>query len=301
MLLIIYRQEFDRDLMLKLLDVADWDEIHVVDFRSALAQFNLIFSLLWRIRNIGYCFLGDYTSSINILLNCRKPGQIIWVDDGVATLQCAHLIASGEFFRLTKQYRRKSLVSSLIEKLTKSHNEYLRKVEFFTIYDHIRSYSKSLRVRDNDYRYFREKISSLPSRDTIFFIGNDLRRFVLNDPERFEAYIAYVSRHYAGREWRYILHRKEDVLYMQKIADKYGFVMEKFDRILEQQFLWQGWYPSEIATICSSALDTLNILYNPKLVAFRLQPEDICAERTIVIQELYKHYEKMNVTILDID
>lgn len=299
-LLIVYRQEFDRDLMMKLLEESVWDQVHIVDFRSISTQIQLIWKLLRQIQSIGYCFLGDYTQSINFLLNTRKPCQIIWVDDGVATLQCANLIASGEFFSLTKHFQKKSKVKEWLEVVTHSGCSYLKNVEFFTIYDHIRSYSAALKVCSNDYQFLRERVATLPTRDITYFIGNDLRRYVLSCPDRFEDYIAIISQHYAGREWRYILHRKEDPEYMQEIASKYGFLLEKFDRILEQQFLHQGWYPAEVSTICSSALDTLSLIYQPQLTAFLLNAEDVRPDREIVIRELYCHYEQMNVKMLHI-
>lgn len=297
-LLVVYRQDFDRDLMLKLVEEDFWDEIHLADFRSNLTQFSLISRLLRRMPRIEFCFLGDYTHSINILINSKKPRCVIWVDDGVATLQCAKLIATGEFFSLTKHYKKKSKLAGILETLTRGDCNYLRNVEFFTIYDHIRGYSPTLNVRANDYRFLRERIASLPSREIVYFIGNDLRRYVLKDPDRFEAYIAAVSRHYAGREWRYVLHRKEDMEFMRGLAQKFGFTLEKFDRILEQQFLSQGWYPAEIATFCSSALDTLNILYRPRLVAFPLSLDDVRPDREIVIRELYRYYTDLNVTLV---
>lgn len=297
-LLVLYRQEFDRDQMVNLLDESNWDEIIIEDFRSNLVQIKLISGLLKKIDSIGMCFLGDYTHSVNVLINLRKPQRVIWIDDGVATLQCAKLLADAKFFTLDKHFHKKNKITMLLEKLSRSDRNYLKDAEFFTIYDNIRSYSSQFKVLLNDYRHLRKCRESLQSRDVVYFIGNDLRRYVLSDPDRFESYIASVSKHYLGRDWRYILHRKEDVGYMQKLSEKHGFRMEKFDRILEQQFACQGWYPVEIATICSSALDTLSIIYRPRLTAFLLLAEDIREDRKVVIRELYSHYERIQVKML---
>lgn len=297
-LLLLYRQEFDRDLMVNLLEESAWNEVIVTDFRSNLVQLRLIARLLKMIESIDLCVIGDYTHTINMLINRRKPRKIVWVDDGVATLQTAKLIANGSFFSLDKHFQKKSRLTTLLEKISRSDRGYLKDAEFFTIYDSIRSYSSEFNIVANDYRRLRKRIEYLPVRDVIYFIGNDLRRYVLNNPDRFEDYIASVSKHYHGRDWRYILHRKEDVGYMQKLADKYGFRLEKFDRILEQQFAHQAWYPAEISTICSSALDTLGIIYRPHLTAFRLNTWDVRSDRAIGVEELYKHYEEMNVKIL---
>lgn len=299
-LLVLYRKEFDRDLMVKLMDEQIWNEVIITDFRSIAVQLRLIVSLMKKIASIGFCFLGDYTHTINMLINRRKPRQIIWLDDGVATLHRAKLLADERFFSLDKHFHKKSKLIILLEKLLRSDRDYLKAAEFFTIYDNIRTYSSSLKVVSNDYRHFRKRCESLPVRNVVYFIGTDIRREVLKNPELFEKYIASISKYYLGRDWRYILHRKENVDYMQTIAEKYKFAIEKFDRILEQQFVYQGWCPAEISTTCSSALDTLSVIYKPQLTAFLLKDEDVRLDQEIAIRELYSHYERMNVTMRNI-
>lgn len=296
--LILYRKEFDRDLMLKVLDRSAWDEVIVTDFRSNLVQFRLIGQLLAKIPAIGYCFLGDYTHSINMLINRRTPRHIVWLDDGVVTLHRAKLMADEKFFKLDKHFHKKSKLIVLLEKMLQSDRDYLKRAEFFTIYESIRDYSSTLRVRTNDYRFFRRRCAELPVRDVAFFIGTDLRREVLKNPDDFERYLDAIGRHYRGKPWCYVLHRKEDLAYMKGLGEKYNFTVERFDRILEQQFLHQGWCPSEVSTTCSSALDTVGVIYRPRLAAFVLREEDVRQDQLIGIQELYGHYQRMNVEML---
>lgn len=293
-LLMVSRQVYDRQLMQRVAQYGEWERIIHWDNPTAIRQVLLVCSALVTLRQVADCFIGDYTKAINFIVNTVQPKRVIWVDDGIATLQRARLLASGELGRLTKHFKPKSKIVSVFEKMLRLDTRYQNSC-FFSVYPEIAESLAGFEVVPNQYRYFREKYAAMQIRDNIYFIGNDLRRYVLKDKARFAEYMAQVVRYYTGKQLTYILHRKESAEFMESLAQKLGFAVTRFDDIMEIQLMQQGWYPAEIATFCSSALDTISLLCRPQLTAFRLPLGNIKNDRLVGIQELYRRYENMGV------
>lgn len=300
-LLMICRQEYDLKLMQSVSRYGVWDDVILWDYKGMFAEAVAVARLLSRIRSIGTCFIGDYTRGVNVILNTVKPEKVVWVDDGVSSLQRAKLLASGDLQKLTKHFQPKSRVAARLEQLLRIDVKYQANTAFFSMYPEIAALLDDFEVVHNDYRFFRQQFSLLPHRECVYFIGSDLRRFFLKDESKFEGYLAAVAKYYAGRTLVYVLHRKENQEYMAQMGQKYGFNIVRFNDIIEVQLLKQGWCPGEIATFCSSALDTVSILCQPKMTAFTVALEDVKDDRVVGLRELYKRYESMTVTIVTND
>lgn len=300
-LLMISRQEYDRQLMENVSKYGDWDEVIIWDNKGFFRQLVLVFKFLSKINKISNCVIGDYTRAVNFIINTVVPEKMIWVDDGVATLQRAKLIASGAIYNLTKHFKPKSRIVALAEKIVRINVRNHNKTAFFTIYHEIEEYLIKFEVIRNDYSYFKNKYILLPYKDCVYFIGNDLRRYILKDKTTFDNYLSTVSNYYAGRKITYVIHRKENSDFMDQMGRKYGFETISFDDIIEIQILKQGWCPAEIATFCSSALDTINLLCNPRMTVFKISMNDVKEDRLIGMKELYKRYGSMELTIVTKD
>lgn len=306
-LLILARKKVDKELMEQVVAGSDavWDEVIYGDIRSNLKQVGLILSLLRRHGRIKYCFLGDATQIVNIYINSVKPEQVVIIDDGASTYQRAKMASSGNYLVKSRHQEDIPKLKQLINRVLRLGPDFFGRASFFTMYPRIREYSKDLRIVHNDYRFFRERVASLPVSREIFFIGCDIKRYVLKNPERFEFYLAAVAKHYHGRNWSYVLHRKENESesqrqFMAEMAQKYGFQLQVFDRILEQQILHQGWQPEEVATFYSAGIDTLSRIYRSTATVFKLRVEDVKETSQFALNEMHRSYKEMNLNIVEI-
>lgn len=300
-LLMIGRQQYDKRLMRNVSEYGDWDEVVVWGNENIFSQMVLVVKFLSKTKKISNCVIGDYTRAINFIINTVVPEKIIWVDDGVATLQRAKLIASGAIHSLTKHFRPKLKIASLVEKIARIDVRYQQDTAYFTIYHEIEEELTGYEVIRNDYSYFKQKYSLLPYENCVYFIGNDLRRYVLKDKSTFESYLSTVNDYYSGRKITYVMHRKENPDFMIQMGKKYGFDIISFDDIIEIQILKQGWCPAEIATFCSSALDTISLLCKPKMTVFKISMDDVKDDRLVGMTELYKRYDSMELTAVTKD
>jgi len=305
--LVLYRKDVDKRLMDSVLADCDnfFNEIIRCDIRSNIKQIKLVLLLLKKYKKINMCFVGDTTRIVNIALNSLDAIKFFKVDDGASTFFAAKWVASKSYKVLNRHQEPIPRLLQMFNDALRLNPDFSEKMSFFTIYTGIQEYAESIEVVHNDYRFLKQCISELPVRDEIFLIGSDIRRYILNDPNDFEKYIAAVAQYYNGRKINYIMHRKENENdeqreYYQYINEKYGIHFVIFDRILEQQILHQGWIPCEVATFFSSAIDTLVAIYNPKATVFKLIPEDVREKSRFALGEMHRHYASMNVNIVDI-
>lgn len=306
-LLVLFRKDIDRELIDQVIGASDflWERVFYCDIRSNIKQLLTVLSLMAKLKRVNYCFIGDTTHIINILINSITVEKVVKIDDGASTYRDAIWIAT-KLFRT--QNRHQQPIPALIritDRLLRLGPLFWEKTSFFTLYESIKKNTGNLEVIHNDYRYFKRQIVNLPIKTEIFFIGCDIKRYVLKEEDRFEFYLSAVARHYQGRDWTYILHRKENENvtqrnFMEEMAGKYGFKVRVFDRIIEQEILHQGWQPKEIATFFSSALDSLVAIYHPVATVFKLRAEDVKETSQFALSEMHRNYREMSLNIVEI-
>lgn len=306
-LVILFRKEVDRKLMEQVVQGGDvvWDRVVLGDIRSNLKQIALLADLLRSASTIRYCFIGDTTHILNIYVNSIVPEKVVLVDDGASTYRRAMTVVTRSFEKLNRHQQPIHPLLRFTDRVLRLGPAYLARASFFTMYRRIQEYSPDLEVVHNDYRFFRQRVAQLPVRDEILFIGCDIRRYVLKQQERFEFYLAAAAKYYRGRDWTYVLHRKENEspaqrALMEDYGRKYGFRVVIYDMILEQQILHQGWRPAEVATFYSSAIDTLQAIYSPRTTVFELRNEDLLDVSKFELAEMLKHYREMEMNIVTV-
>lgn len=306
-LLILYRKATDKTLIDSVLCEYNYffDDIIHCDIKSNFDQIKLLLVMLIKFKKINTCFIGDTTRIMNIALNTLKINKFIKVDDGASTFFTAKWAASKSYKVLNRHQEPIPRPLQLINDVLRLNPSFFEKISFFTIYTGIQEYAESIDVIQNDYRCFKQRISELPVRDEIFFIGSDIRRYILNEPNDFEKYIKGVVKYYNNKKINYIMHRKENENdeqreYYKYLSEKYGINFVIFDKILEQQIICQGWIPFEITTFFSAAIDTLVAIYSPNATVFRLVPDDVREKSRFALSEMHRHYASMNVNIVDI-
>lgn len=306
-LLVLFRKDVDRELINQVIGASDfvWDRIIYCDIRSNLQQFLTVLSLLMKLRQVNYCFIGDTTHIINLLINSIAVEKIVKIDDGASTYRDAIWIATKLFRTQNRHQQPIPAPIRITDRLLRLGPLFWEKTSFFTIYDSIKRNTGDLEVIHNDYRFFKQQIVDLPIKKEIFFIGSDIKRYVLKEEDRFEFYLSAVARYYQGKNWTYILHRKENENlnqrnFMEEMARKYNFKLRVFDRIIEQEILHQGWQPQEIATFFSSAIDSLVAIYHPVATVFKLRAEDVRETSQFALNEMHRNYRELNLNIVEI-
>jgi len=306
-LLLLERKDVDRKLMEQVLDSEGtlFDKVLRCDLRSNFKQIKLVLYMLMKYKKISTCFIGDTTRIVNIAINSLVVDRFIKVDDGASTFFAAKWVESKSYKVLNRHQEPIPKFLQMINDVLRLNPDFCERMSFFTIYTGIQEYAGSIEVIHNDYRFLKQRISELPVKDEIFFIGSDIRRYILNDPDDFEKYIAAVVKYYSGRKINYIMHRKENEndeqrQYYKYLNEKYGIHFVIFDKILEQQILHQGWIPCEVATFFSSAIDTLVVIYNPNATVFRLASDDIREKSRFGYSEMLRHYASMKVNVVEI-
>lgn len=272
--IIFYRRELDKELILKTLAISNWSQIIVKKLKPHYQLFRFLTSFLQQHPSVNYCFIGDYSTLINFYMNRLKYKQLILLEDGTATLREIKLLENKTLHKTKKTaYSKKNFIQILMEKFIGIDQQYLYKASFFTIYD----LKSNFPIVENDYSSFQENITLLPIKKKIFFIGSNLIDSILVSNEVFEKYLEMIVKYYKKEnlDFYYILHRKEDENYMKTLSQRLEFECIKFNNIIEIEFLKLGYIPSEVSTFLSTAVTTLKRLYPTKYTFFGLNETHI--------------------------
>lgn len=294
-IIVFYRKEVDRKLVLNVLSVGEWSEVIVQPLKPHYELWKFLHKFIKEHPRINQCFIGDHSTLINYFMNRIRCGDLTILDDGSATIRLAKLHENRTLHKIKKTaYSRKSNANILINRLLRIDPCYYYQAKFFTIYD-LPLKNKVIR---NDYRCFREQVENLLSKPIAFFIGSNLIEQILINTNVFEQQMQQVADLYkkSGMIFYYILHRKEDTQYMKALGRKLGFECVRFDNIIEIEFLTLGYIPTEVSTFLSSAIQTLPLLYPSRYRFFKLSPEHITARHKESVLDVQKHLAKEGIT-----
>ena len=164
--IVFYRKEIDKELMLKTLSHSSWSKIIVKKLKPHYHLFNFFKTFLKEYPTINVCFIGDYSTLINYYMNRLEYNKLILLEDGTATLRQVKLLENNTIHKIKKtKYSQKNSLTIFIEKLFAIDNSYLYKAIFFTIYN----IKTQFPIIKNDYKYFKKQISYFPKKCSIFY------------------------------------------------------------------------------------------------------------------------------------
>ena len=296
-IVIVYRNPMDKKLFETIILANEWSKIHYIKLKPHMKLLSFFRKLLKEMPRVEQCFLGDYSTIINYYMNRIKYQKLILLEDGSSTIRRAELLEKKHFHILKKtDYSPKNKLQIFLEKLLKIDVYYYYNGVFFTIYN----LKNQIELISNDYRYFKNSISSLPKKEVAFFIGSEIKHRILVDVKTFEAYVSQVVQIYKQRDidFYYILHRKEDELYMKELSERLNFKCLRFDTILELQFLKMNYIPCEVSTFLSTAVTTLHNLYPSTYKYYQLLEKDIQPKLQDSIQKIYIQFKKEGIDSL---
>jgi len=290
-----YQRNIDKLQIENMLNSNEWSEVIPYPL-SPLKRLFFPFFLKKIIVNyhdqIDHCYFGAYNSIISYLINNLKPLKFFIIDDGVKTIKISELIKD-------KKLDKKGVFRSLRDKLMNSSRNYIYNAKFFTIYDEIKIFVPK-KVIKNDYRAFKTHISNIEKENIIYFIGTNLLERSIRSKEIFESELEKVILYYQEKNQKiiYVLHRYEEIEYMEILSKKYGFESVKFDNIIEVELLKRGTIPMGVASFASTAVETIDMIYGVNATIFELHNDGIFSKYQIIFQKLYDNFQSKGVKVI---
>ena len=242
---------------------------------------------------IDTCYFGAYNSIISYLINNLKPLKLFIIDDGVKTIKISELIKD-------RKLDKKDYCKYIYNNIMGSSRDYIYRAKFFTIYDEIKLFVPN-KVIKNDYREFKTHISVLEKENITYFIGTNLLEKILKNKEKFESELEKIILYYQEKNQKiiYIMHRYEEIKYIEKLSKKYNFESVKFNNIIEIELLNRGTVPMGVASFASTAVETINMIYGVDATIFELENSGIFEKYQEVFAKLYDNFRKKGVIVIN--
>ena len=245
-------------------------------------------------------FLGLYDSMGKLFLANLLYSHAYLIDDGTATI-VAH---RNMYNRLNSRAIGLKELRALFFGLH-IHSE--SSLDFFTMFQ--------LKAQANEtiithrFEYLKEFFSQQYHRDnTLYLLGQNITDVPILSKESYLCYIQQIVERYAEREIIYIPHRSETLHHELYELQNRHFTIAESTMPIELYFLINRIYPTHIVSFFTSALYTLNILFDKsRLESFMIPHEDIQSrhdnvrecqrflEATSVVQTPLQSYAQYNM------
>ena len=289
-----YRSDIDKKQIKNLIDDS-WFE--VIDYPLTLSN-RLFFPILLNKIKLKYknrvsnCYYGAYNGIISHLINSINPSNNFLVDDGVKTIKISQFIKDNKLDK-------RGFLRPLKDFLLKSSRGYIYKSKFFTVYSEIEKHLPN-RVVINDYRAFKDRVLTMNRENIVYFIGTALLKRTLKNRDSFEQELKRVIDYYNQRNQKfiYILHRYEEIEYLNSLAKKYNFEAVKFNNIIEIELFQRGTFPKEVSSFASTAVETINMIYGVEMKIFELDNSKIYDKYQKVFQDLYNNFRDKGIEVI---
>ena len=299
-LIIIYKgQERNLEQINKILEYDDkWLEVIYIDFitkRQRLFYPFIIKDIVNKLNSlkIENIYVALYRNISAHLINTVKHNNCIIYDDGNNIFKTISFLNNNnrkQFYFLRK------IINSFF--FWKTDIDFIYNSTIFTLFDISSFKNIRNRVIPNNFSYFKSKISSLKKETDVFFIGS---RMINNGIEKkiFELSLKEVIKFYRciDKNVLYVPHRYEDLEYLTTLSKELKFKLTPFSSIIEFEFIMKKIDPSEISTFRSTAVDTLKIIYNPKVRIFKIGLDKIKKTKQGEFNLVYKNFENKKYEI----
>jgi hypothetical protein len=289
-LICFIKTDKDKKLLNNIISQYSWAEINFFKLKAINKIFYSIRlkNILKKYIKIDYCFFGLITTYIVNAINIVNSSKNVLIDDGNETFLIAKNIKN-KFYN--EKYKRKKLNLTFLDNLM-----------IFTFFD-LKDFNLDNKIIKNNYNEFKKDINNLLIGDEVFFIGSNLIGTYITK-EYFEQTMKGVINHYKykGIKITYIPHRYEDLEYLKELSRNIGFTVKSFSTILELAILSYGTKPKALASIRSTALETLGYLYSiEELEIIKLDQNELLKKYQIdEFSNLYINYMKKNIKLVSV-
>ena len=232
-----------------------WQSVHTVMFQAWRKrlygwQLNRFLQSLGEVQAV---LIGMITHVPLHVVNMVKPKQVWIVDDGNESLMLARQMAAWREYPPTRFASIRDHVFGL-----KLNPLGVQDATFFSVFD----LKGTMPQLDNDYRCFKQCATHLPIRPDVLVIGSNLVGTYLKSAEVLLRRLKHINQQLLPDVPRwYAPHRYESEKNLLKI-EALGYQLYRPDCILEYTQIQQGWCFSATYSIRSTAVDTLEKIYN---------------------------------------
>jgi len=318
-LALLTSRKFPRDLLLPLVDPAEWSTVRCFELdprrrplhlpglsearNDELAEIRWMYQQ-WRLRRRYNEFFRPWRDTANLVIgNYHQPhfrhlanllpgARCILVDDGTDTFRVAQArreFAAGAVpprppaspWRTPKRWWWSSQVAWNVNPR--------ERLVFFSTYD------LSLPVTDTlvPNRYLRASQHAGASRTDgrVLFLGQPLVEDGYLGLADFRTLLGHVRRSHADQPLTYVPHPREDRRSLAGVLAECGIALEEIAKPFEFHLLDSATLPGTVASFFSSALDNCRLIWGDRmrLLAYRIDPEYLRTSREFVA-EIYGYF-----------
>ena len=279
--------ELNTKQMEKLLTWHDWKKIIRVKDNKKSKFFKYI-KLIKELKKhqYNYMFFGEFGSIHKAIIPNVKKEKLFYLDDGFGTYYDYNEII------LTKKYNKFSL-RQLRFALFGYKIKIKESINLFTYFGDIKS-SNRLVVK-NSLNYLKTNfLSNIKTTDEVIFLGQPIENLI--DDETYIRFVKAIIKKYKDRNITYMPHRgetKEQIQKVKSLQNNY-FKFRENSIPIELYFLEKKFIPNTVLSFCSTAMTTLNIIYDiPNILSIEI-PKDLMSHKENYELILKTYYSKLN-------
>ena len=230
--------------------------------------------------------IGNFFSDPHLFLyHTSKIKDLVVLDDGINT----SLI--DKYYKTEKKILKSNFFKKLIFNFLKIKTYYPIKFTMFTLFD-IHFKSNNIIHMKNNFSYVKSLIKSFNDDDNTYLVGQPFIELNMITDKDYEFILTKIKSQH--NKIVYIPSRKESDFNLEKIHKKFGFEILKTISNIELHFIENGLIPKKIIGFNSSALITLNNIFNSKenlinIISYKI---DIESNR-FSSNNINKYYEKI--------
>lgn len=291
---VIWAKSVEYQQMCQMLD-AEWSETYIYQHTKAFKLFYswMLSSVLTTLGSVHRLYLG-YPFKIRAhFANQLKAEKTIFLDDGNASLILAQEL-SGQV--LYQKHQPQWYDHVLLRKIDL---QYAKNAYFFTAYTEMQWPLE--KVIPNDYRCIKQHVDSVNCgvNTEVMFIGSAIAGAVVNT-EQEKHLIRAMANYYQESQVLYVLHRFEDFAYFQSEFKELNITFVQFDSAVELALFQNKIYPKKISSFCSSALNTLAMLYDCHFEVLAIPQHWMETSVAKRLEIIYEDFAQRGIFIQDI-
>ena len=249
-----------------------WDEIIEIEDNKKSKFFKYV-KLIKSLKKNRYetIFIGDFGTIFKSLLANLEHKQSYLMDDGTATI-VTHKTISNYFYK--KRLRLKELRFLLFGLKAKIKKD----IKFFTIFD-LKQLNNEIIVKHTFNNVKKRFLSHKHEDDIIYLLGQNLTQANMVTKEKYIYYVKQIINKYKNKKIIYMPHRTEILHEELKDLANDNFIIKNSTMPIEIFFLKNQVYPKHIISFFSTALFTLNVIFDKsKIESFVISLDDIAVE-----------------------
>lgn len=229
-------------------------QIHKTIIGKKVFQYFSLRKQIRKFTNLDIIVIGNFFSDPHLFfLNEIKNGKIIVLDDGLNS----KLIINS----LTK--RNYPFFKNIFIRLFGLNLDFPKRFSIFTMFD-LNSNNHNIIIEKNHLNDFKKNIQKFQKEDITFFIGQPFVELKILDQFFYFSIINKLNRKFSNLI--YIPSRKENDLNLNRMKKKYDINVLRTNMNVEHYILNKKIIPKSIIGLTSTALVSLNKLFNQKNV-----------------------------------